>query len=56
MIDSQSQDDLSIYVWGPPCQPYSKLNGKRKEGNPLLEKNARPFLLGSEYIRTLAAI
>ena len=45
------QEDM--WLWGPPCQPFSRLSTKRKlrNFNPFLEPNAAPFLEGSRYIR-----
>lgn len=42
-----------VFVWGPPCQPYSKLNSQRSDPTfcPLDTKEAQPFVLGSRHIR-----
>ena len=46
-----------IYVWGPPCQPYTQLNTKRRDPtyNPTDSPQARPFRLGVQHISNLAA-
>lgn len=45
-----------LYLWGPPCRPYSILNHKRileKNFNPFLTKDAEPFLNGARHVRNL---
>ena len=48
-----AQQDL--YIWGPPCQPYSQLNMKRQreDYDPMTEPQVRPFKLGIKHIRAL---
>lgn len=43
-----------MFLWGPPCPPYSVLNSKRKKsGNPFLSVEGAVFLLGAKFIRSL---
>lgn len=42
------------YVWGPPCQPYTRLRPRGADFNPLECPESRPFKLGVKHIRCLA--
>ena len=50
----QCQD---VYLWGPPCVPYTRLSSKRKKAdyNPVGCGDALPFVYGSRHISILAA-
>ena len=44
-----------MFLWGPPCPPFSVLNRKRKYGNPFDSPEGSVFLVGARYIRSFAA-
>ena len=48
--------DIDIFVFGPPCRPYTVLSSCRKDAdyNPLQAKDSQPFVKGSRWIRVLA--
>ena len=45
-----------VYLIGPPCQPYSKLNCKRGQQNPFELPGGEVFLVSARQIRILVAI
>ena len=57
-VDHHDCQEVDIFVWGPPCAPYSRLSVLRQDPhyNPLREESAQPFIKGARWIRDFTMI